>query len=142
MMELAAWDGKPMKRPCSSCGSPDWYEIRTCMEGTEVYDWCSNCDDPVSVGCAPDAYLPRAGMTFENLCDKMGKPIPIMSKAHKMQVMREKGVIEAGDRQGGSMGMPAKSWIEGTREGRKKEFNEKYRPILQKIRKDWNQKKA
>lgn len=112
------------------------------MEGTEVYDWCSECERPVQVGGTPDAYLPRIGMTFENLCDKTGTPIPIMSKAHKVQVMREKGVIEAGDRYHGSASLPSKNWIEGTREGRKKEFNQKYRPLLKKAFKEWKEKQA
>lgn len=141
-MEQVAWDGQPVKRACGTCGSEGWFQMRSIVEGVDVVDWCSDCEMPVQVGGVPDAYLPRIGMIFENLCDSMGKPIPIMSKAHKMQVMREKGVVEAGDRHHGSTSLPSKSWIEGTREGRKKEFNEKYRPMLKKAYKQWKEKQA
>lgn len=141
-MEQVIWNGQPVKKACNTCGSIDWFEIRSIVEGAEMLDWCSECKDPVQVSGTPDAYLPRMGMTFDNLCDKMGKPIPIMSKVHKVQVMKELGVIEAGDRHHGSTSLPSKSWIEGTREHRKREFDKKYRPLLKKAYKDWKEKRA
>lgn len=118
-MENIEWDGKPVKRACSACGSVEWYQIRTMMEGTEIYDSCSDCDNPVSVGGVPDVYLPRAGMTFQALCDKTGKPIPIQSKRHKQQVMNELGLRECPERLSGE-----KTWVEGSRQYRKRNFDE------------------
>ena len=123
-MNEVAWDGKPVKRKCSSCGSLDWYEIRTMMEGTQVYDWCSNCPEPVKgIEGVPDAFMPRLGMTFEALCDTMGKPVPIQSKRHKQEVMDQLGVRECPERLKGN------SWVDGTRNYRKRQF-EKDRPMI------------
>lgn len=123
------------------CGNQNALRIKSWYENGEIVSVCDKCMDFTPTGM-PDAFLPRIGMTFDNLCDKMGKPIPIMSKAHKAQVMREKGVIEAGDRTRGSTALPSKSWIEGTRENRKKEFDQKYRPMLKQTFKEWKAKQA
>lgn len=137
-MEQVEWDGQPVKRPCSSCNSATWYQIRTMIEGTDVHDWCSDCDTPVSTEGVPDVYLPRAGMTFQALCDKTGKPIEIQSKRHKQQVMNELGLREHPDRLTGN-----KSWVEGSREYRKRNFEqdrpkirEAYRQYLNNVKRD------
>lgn len=127
MTELV-WDGKPVKRPCSSCGSFEWYEIRTMIEGTDVLDCCSNCPKPVQVDGVPDVYLSHVGQTFENLTDKMGHPIEIQSKQHKKRVMADLGVREAGDRVNGAT-YGSKSWTEGTKAWRSKQFD-KDRPMI------------
>lgn len=138
MTEGIEWDGKPVKRPCSNCGSATWYQIRTMMEGTDVYDWCSDCQTPVSgVSGVPDVYLPRAGMTFQALCDETGKPIPIQSKRHKQQVMNERGLRECPEPLSG------KNWIDGSRDYRKRNFEqakpkiqEAYRQYLKNVKRD------
>lgn len=117
-MEAIEWDGKPVKRGCSGCGSKNYYEIRTMIQGTDVYDTCSDCKNPVSTAGIPDVYLPRAGMTFQALCDKNGTPIPIQSKRHKQQVMNELGLQEHPDR------LKGKTWIEGSKDYRKRNFEE------------------
>lgn len=117
-MEAVEWDGQPVKRPCSSCNSMNWYQIRTMIEGTEVRDWCSDCNTPVMTDGVPDVYLPRAGMTFQALCDKEGNPIPIQSKRHKQQVMNELGLREQPDR------LKGQTWIEGSKDYRKRNFEE------------------
>lgn len=123
------------------CGNKDALRTRSWYENGEIVSVCDQCMD-FTPTATPDVYFRKAGETYKNLCDNMGTPIPIMSKAHKAQVMREKGVVEAGDRTRGSTALPSKSWIEGTREHRKKEFDQKYRPLLQKIRREWNEKRA
>lgn len=127
-MEQPDWDGKPVKRSCSNCGSLEWYEMRTMIEGTSPYDLCSECPKPVQVSGIPDAYLGRPGETFKNLTDAMGKPIEIQSKRHKKEVMDRMGVREAGEWVNGAP-FGTKSWTEGTREWRKKQF-EKDRPMI------------
>lgn len=117
------WDGKPVKRPCNACGTEDWSEIRSVIEGSEITDSCSSCSSVRADGI-PDVYLPRSGMEFQALCDKTGKPIPIQSKRHKQQVMDEMGLSEHPDRLRGG-----KTWIEGSREYRKRNF-EQARPQI------------
>lgn len=129
------WDGKPVKSACRSCGSPNWSEMRTIMDEGEMLDSCSECSSFRADG-VPDVYLPRAGMTFQALCDKTGKPIPIQSKRHKQQVMNELGLREHPDRLKGD-----KSWVEGSRDYRKRNFEqdrpkirEAYRQYLQNVK--------
>lgn len=106
------------------------------IEGTEIYDHCSQCHIPVQTSGVPDVYLPRSGMTFQALCDKSGNPIPIQSKRHKQQVMNELGLREHPDRLSSN-----KTWIEGSREYRKRNFEEarpkireSYKQYLQNVR--------
>lgn len=127
-MTPVEWDGQPVKKPCSNCDSLTWYEMRTVFEDLKPYDWCNDCPDPVKVGSIPDVYLKHIGQTFENLTDAMGKPIPIQSKQHKKEVMEKLGVREAGDRINGAP-FGTKTWVDGTREWRKKQF-EKERPMI------------
>lgn len=138
MTEDFAWNGQPVKRPCSCCGATDWYEIRSYMEGAEVIDWCSGCPQPVQVSGVPDVYIGHAGQTFQNLTDKMGRPIEIQSKRHKKQVMDSKGLIEAGDKVNGRA-YGSTSWIEGSRAYRKKQFD-KDRPMIRETYKQWKEK--
>lgn len=88
------------------------------MEGTTAYDCCSNCPVPVQTDGIPDVYLGHVGQTFQALCDKTGTPIPIQSKRHKQQVMNDLGLSEHPDRLSG------KNWIEGSRNYRKRNFEE------------------
>lgn len=137
-MNDIAWDGKPVKRACSECGSMEWNEKRTMIEGAHVYDWCSNCPTPLNgVEGIPDVYLGYVGQKFENLCDERGKPYEIRSKRHKKEIMDKLGVREAGDRvQGAKFGSSPSSWIEGTRAHRKAQF-EKDRPMIRKIQRQY-----
>lgn len=130
-----AWDGQPVKSPCSSCGSVKWSEMRTLIEDKVLIDSCSECSRIRADG-VPDVYLPRSGMEFQALCDKTGKPIPIQSKRHKQQVMNELGVREHPDRL-----KDGKSWVEGSRDYRKRNFaqdrpkiQEAYRTYLQNVK--------
>lgn len=128
------WDGKPFTRPCSGCGSNKYSEMRSIVEEGELVDSCSDCSQVRADG-VPDVYLPRSGMVFQALCDKSGVPIPIQSKRHKQQVMNELGLSEHPDR------LKPQTWVEGTREYRKRNFEqarpkirEAYRQYLQNVK--------
>jgi hypothetical protein len=75
-------------------------------------------------------------MTFQALCDKDGTPIPIQSKRHKQQVMDELGLREHPDRLAGN-----KSWIEGSRDFRKRNFEEA-RPKIKEAYKQFLQRRG
>lgn len=109
--------------------------MRTFIEFGIAYDKCSECSDIRSEGM-PDVYLPRSGMTFQALCDKMGNPIPIQSKRHKKQVMDELGLREHPDRLSGNT-----NWIDGSRDYRKRQF-EKDRPMIRETLNRWKQTKG
>jgi hypothetical protein len=116
-MDGIVWDGKPFKRACSACGSMDWTEIRTAMEGMEIYDCCSQCPNPVQTGGVPDVYF-RHPYKSESL------DMEFTSKKQKANYLKSHNLSEAGDRK-----MSDVPWIEGTRSYRKRNF-EKDRPMI------------
>lgn len=84
-------------------------------------------------------YLGHVGQKFENLCDDMGRPYEITSKRQKKQVMDRLGVSEAGDRVNGAP-YGSKTWIEGTREFRRKQFDNE-RPKIRETLRQWKEKR-
>lgn len=125
---------------CRSCGREATH-IRTIVDGDELVDQCDHPDCgnlAMASSGVPDVYLKRAGQTFENLCDDMGRPYEIQSKRHKKEIMDRLGVSEAG---GTFNGAPygSKSWIEGSRDVRRKQFAEE-RPKIQKIIREWRER--
>lgn len=106
---------------CTNCGNQNAYHTRSWYNDKveRIEQICNGCGLDGGGETIPDVYLPRSGMTFQALCDKTGKPIPIQSKQHKQQVMNELGLREHPDRLTGN-----KSWVEGSREYRKKNFDQ------------------
>lgn len=76
----------------------------------------------------PDVYFSGRSTSFENLCDTMGRPYEISSKRQKKEVMARLGVQEAGDRVNGAP-YGTKSWVEGSRGYRRKQFDQD-RPMI------------
>lgn len=125
---------------CRSCGREATH-IRTVVEGDTLLDQCDHpdCGNLAMVDSGvPDVYLKRAGQKFDNLCDSMGRPYEIQSKRHKQEVMDRLGVSEAG---GTVNGAPygTKSWIEGSREMRRKQFDVE-RPKIRRIVQEWRER--
>lgn len=116
MTELV-WDGKPIKRACSGCGSLDWTELRSMIEGTEFYDTCSECLVPVQTDGVKDVY-------FRHPYESTSLGVEFTSKKQKAAYLAKRGFSEAGDRKLGE-----KSWVEGSRDYRKRNF-EKARPLI------------
>lgn len=110
---------------CKGCGNEVPYSKRI-YKDVEVCNMCG--DVSCSDAATPDVYLAHAGQKFSNLCDDKGNPYEIQSKRHKKEVMDKLGVREAGDLMHGAP-YGTKSWIEGTRDVRRKAF-EKERPMI------------
>lgn len=124
---------------CNSCGNQEAYHVRSVYEKGEIYDTCNQCSGiSLATAYSPDVYLHRAGQTFENLCDPNGKPYEIQSKRHKKQVMDQLGVSEAGGTINGAR-FGTKSWIDGSRDARRREFA-KDRPMIQKTIREWKER--
>lgn len=123
---------------CRNCGNENAYHVRTIVEDGEMIDLCNLADCgnlSISDAGSPDVYLARAGQQFKNLCDDMGRPIPIQSKRHKKEVMDRLGVQEAAGTVNGQR-FGSKSWVEGTRDYRKKSFD-KDRPKIREVYKQY-----
>lgn len=122
---------------CAGCGNENaWHKY--IVENREI---CDGCGLEGAGAGVPDVYLARSGQTFANLCDESGRPYEISSKRHKKEVMDKLGVREAGDSVNGAP-FGTKSWIDGTRDFRKKQFDadrprirETYRRYLDNVRK-------
>lgn len=113
---------------CRSCHRES-HHIRTIVDGDGVIDLChrEDCGNLSAIDAGvPDVYLGHVGQTFKALCDERGNPIPIQSKRHKKQVMDQLGVRECPER------LTGKTWIEGTRETRRKNFDE-VRPVIRDL---------
>lgn len=122
---------------CRSCSS-EAYSIRTVVQEGTFVDFCDRCSD-VRIEGVPDVYLGHVGQKFANLCDDMGRPYEISSKRQKKEVMDRLGVSEAGDRVNGAP-YGSKTWIEGTREFRRKQFD-KERPMIRETLRRWKEKR-
>lgn len=111
---------------CRNCGNDNaWHSVSRYNSESEAWEECCNtCGLEGGGEAVPDVYLGRIGQTFQALCDERGVPIPIQSKRHKKEVMDKLGVREHPDRL-----VANKSWIEGTREVRRKGFD-KDRPMI------------
>lgn len=120
---------------CKGCGE-EAFTFNGWIEAGVYHEICDRCGSPASGG-VPDVYLRRSGQTFQNLCDKMGHPIPIQSKRHKKEVMDSLGVREAGERVNGAR-FGTKSWIEGTRPSRKRAFAQE-KPGIRATLKRWKE---
>jgi len=119
---------------CRGCGNQEaWHTF-----GTSTFETCNACGLQGGGESIPDVYLHRAGQRFDNLTDQMGRPIEILSKRHKQQVMNKLGVSEAGDKVNGAT-YGSKNWIDGSRAWRSRQF-EKDRPVIQKTLRAWKEK--
>lgn len=108
---------------CKGCGNDKAYAIRFVRD----YEACDRCGGFSTVAAMPDVFWNNKPYYSEAL------DVEFTSREQKARVMKEKGVVEAGD-----MKMGQKSWVEGSREARKASF-EKDRPMIREnIRKFLN----
>jgi len=101
---------------CTTCKRTDAWSVRTVIEKGEFIDTCNFCGFNGSSTVA-DVYYPGPH-SCENITDDKGTPIQFTSKGHKARVMRERGIMEAGDRIRGSYALPkppGRSWYEQRR---------------------------
>ena len=114
---------------CKNCGNTSAWHLYY----TADHALCDACGLEGGGPGVPDVFLPRSGMTFDALCDRMGRPIAIQSKRHKQQVMDQLGVRECPER------LEPKTWIEGTRAYRNQQFD-KDRPMIQKLHREYQER--
>lgn len=126
---------------CRGCGNPEAYHKHGVWNDGEIEETCNACSNlRLSDAGSPDVYFSHIGQKFDNLTDKMGRPIEIQSKRHKKQVMDKLGVREAGHTVNG-VPYGTKTWNEGTRAYRKKQFD-KERPMIRETLRKWKEKAA
>jgi hypothetical protein len=86
---------------CPSCSYKYAYKLQITLDKKgnkkEVCDKCGN----LSSTWIPDVFW-DGNTTNPNITDKMGDPIPFYSRQQKANVLRSKGMSEAGDRVHGS----------------------------------------
>lgn len=87
-----------MALTCDSCGTTEAYRLVFYGDGARCCDQCGN----VSNQAVPDVYWD--GKPEENLADDpvTGKPVVFLSKGHKAAYLKERGIMEAGDRHHGA----------------------------------------
>lgn len=115
---------------CQGCGEQAYAVNGWVDEGGVYREVCNKCGNVV-VSDMPDVYMGKLGQKFQNLCNELGEPYEITSRKQKKEVMDRLGVREAGDRINGAP-FGTKTWIEGTRAYRKKQFD-KDRPAIREV---------
>lgn len=126
-----------MKMICRTCQS-EAYHINTCLDDNgDFIDTCDRCGASNADTDIPDVYWPGHEYESPNLCDKMGKPYKLTSKREKARVMKEIGVRELGDKHHGAPIMPTTTWTEGTRDYRKRQYNNGDRQRVAQVYKEW-----
>lgn len=83
---------------CAGCGNPEAYRTRTYAGGAQVCDRCGGLG-PLAL---PDVFWD--GMPEHGLADDpvSGGPRVFLSRGQKARYLKEKGLVEAGDRIRGS----------------------------------------
>ena len=118
---------------CQGCGVES-HHIRGFMEDGKYYEMCGDCGPVASIDAGQaDVYWPGKPYYSSSLDMKFE------SKQHKVQYMKEKGLKECGDSVNGSRRLPKKSWIEGSKEYRKKNFDQ-CKPVIRETYKRWLEK--
>ncbi len=114
-----------MSMKCGGCGNPEAYQMHGWYDDKEGYvEVCDKCGNlSSSEASIPDVYWNGRPYYSEALgCE-------LTSRSQKARVMKEKGVTELGSQKLGN-----KSWVEGSREYRKKQFD-KDRPHIRQTEK-------
>ncbi len=105
---------------CRGCGRESTH-IRTIVDGDDLIDRCDHpeCGNLSSIDAAvPDVFWNGRPYYSEAL------DVEFTSRSQKARVMKERGLSELGTQKLGE-----KSWIEGSRDYRRKQF-EKDRPMI------------
>lgn len=85
-----------------ACGNKVATKMRIRFDAKGMkHENCNHCGE-VGSAYVPDVYWPGHAYTSENITDKMGNPILLESRQHKARVMKEQGMVEAGDRYHGT----------------------------------------
>lgn len=112
---------------CEGCGNTEAYRTMVCYSirdgRSEICDRCAKLGSGEAI--LPDVYWPGGAYKSEAL------GVEFTSRAQKAKYLKDNHLSEAGD-----MKLGQKSWTEGTREFRKKQFD-KDRPMIRETLRQW-----
>lgn len=116
--------------PCRNCQSVRYSTMRTWYdnETQQMNDMCDRCGDFTP--------MTNADVFFVRPYTSKALNVEFTSKGQKAAYLKANGLSEAGDR--GTMS--EKSWTEGTREHRKKEFDRVDRPKIREAIRTWRER--
>ncbi len=113
---------------CQGCGKQSHQIHGYCNEYGQYCEVCTECANLSSSDASvPDVFWNGRPYYSEAL------EVEFTSRSQKARVMKEKGVTELGSQKLGQ-----KSWVDGTRETRRKAF-ESQRPIIRETLKRWKE---
>ncbi len=115
---------------CSSCGNAKAFQTHGYVAAQGQYvECCDRCSkrSPSEAALADVFWNDKPYYS-----DALG--VEFTSRAQKAAVMKERGVIELGSQKLGE-----KTWIEGSRPWRRRQF-EKDRPVIREIQRQWREK--
>lgn len=93
---------------CRTCHNDRPITVRAIYSLKEgIIESCDRCGQ-VSMPQMPDVYWPGHQHTNPNITDNMGNPILLESRQHKAKIMKQKGIIEVGDRYHGASFVPGR----------------------------------
>lgn len=120
-----------MSMKCGGCGNPEAYQMHGWYDADHGYrEICDKCGDVRSSDASiPDVFWNGRPYYSEALqCE-------FTSRGQKARVMKEKGVSELGSQKLGE-----KSWVEGSRDYRRKQFDRE-RPHIRETLKRYQERK-
>lgn len=114
---------------CEACGNPAAWHLKSGFNGItgERYKACDRCGLQGPGKGAPDVFWPGHAYKSEAL------DIEFTSREQKAQYLKDHDIREAGDRSS----QTGKTWIEGTRDYRKRQWVKQDQPMIRKVYKDW-----
>lgn len=120
-----------MSMKCAGCHNEEAYQIHGWYDEKEGYlEVCDKCGSLSSSDAAVHDVFWNGRPYYSDALQ-----VEFTSRSQKARVMKEMGVSELGGQKLGN-----KSWIEGSREYRKKQFD-KDRPVLRAIHKAYQEKR-
>lgn len=113
--------------PCLNCKSEVYTTKRVWMEAGETFEMCNHCG-VFQVMTVNDVFF-KAPYASEAL------GVEFTSRAQKAAYLKAHDLREAGDER-----MDTKSWVEGSRDYRKRKFDKEDRPKLRETIRHWRQR--
>lgn len=113
-----------MSAPCLNCASETFVTKKVWFEAGKLQGLCDQCGT-FFVDTVADVF-------FKGTYKSEALGVEFTSRGQKAAYLKEHGIREAGDEP-----MSTKTWIEGSRDYRKKKFDREDRPKLRQTIRDW-----
>ena len=114
---------------CPNCQSEEFITKRIWVIDGKLDGMCDKCSD-FAVTTIPDVF-------FKGAYKSEALGVEFTSRQQKADYLKAHDLREAGDER-----MDTKDWVTGSRDYRKKKFDKEDRPKLQKIIRDWRQRRG